>query len=141
MTQLATDRFHLSVNGIRHNIFRVNPEIGTPPTALLDQHYWAHVSAKLRMGDVIEVLAEDGSYYAELLVRDAGNLYAKVAFRNPVTEFGKTEEQEVPAGYEIKWRGPHAKFGVIHGKDVLKDGFVDKGEAGAWLKDLLKKAA
>lgn len=141
MTQLATNRFELSINGIRHNIFRVTPEIGTPPSALLDPHYWAHVSARLSVGNIIEVLAEDGSYFAELLVRDVGNLYAKVAFKSPVTIFSNDEALEAPAGYEVKWRGPKARFGVLHGKDVLKDGFVDKTEAHAWLDDLVRKAA
>lgn len=143
MTQLATNRFELSINGIRHNVFRVKPEIGTAPEALLDPHYWAHVSARLSVGDVIEVLAEDGSYFAELLVRDAGTLFAKVAFKSPVTVFAKPEEDDraLPAGYEIKWRGPKVRFGVVHDKDVLKDGFVDRVEARAWLDDLLKKAA
>lgn len=142
MTQLATNRFELSINGIRHNIFRVTPEIGTPPAALLDPHYWAHVSAKLSVGNIIEVMAEDGSYFAELLVRDVGNLYAKVAFKSPVTVFSKDEDvQPAPAGYDVRWRGPKCKFGVYHGADMLKDGFVDKSEARAWLDDLLKKAA
>jgi hypothetical protein len=142
MTQLASNRLELSINGIRHNIFRVTPEMGTPPAALLDPHYWAHSSAKLRIGDIIEVLAEDGSYFAELLVRDVGNLFAKVAFKSPVMVFSdEAETAETPTGYEVKWRGPKAKFGVLHGKDVLKDGFVDKTEAHAWLDDLVKKAA
>lgn len=140
MTQLAGNRFELSINGIRHNIFRVTPELGTPSAALLDQHYWAHVSAKLRVGDVIEVLAEDGAYFAELLVRDVGNLYAKVALKN-VIEFAKAEALPTPVGYEVKWRGPKLKFGVLHGTDVLKDGFIDKTEAHIWLDELVKKAA
>lgn len=141
MTQLATNRFELSINGIRHNVFRVKPEIGTPPVALLDPHFWAHVSSKMSVGDIIEVIAEDGSYFAELLVRDVGNLFAKVAFKNPVMEFSKPEDVELPAGYEVKWRGPKLRYGVLHGTDVLKDGFVDKSEARTWLDDLLKKAA
>ena len=140
MTQLAPNRFELSINGIRHNIFRVTPEMGTAPDALLDPHYWAHVSTKLSIGNIIEVMAEDGSYFAELLVRDVGNLFAKVAFKNPVTIFSNDEDLVTPVGYEVKWRGPKARFGVVHGKDVLKDGFVDKAEAHAWLNDLLKKA-
>lgn len=139
MTQLATKGFELSINGIRHNVFRVTPEIGTPLPALLEAGYWAHVSAKMRAGDRLEVLAEDGAYFAELLVRDAGNLYAKVGVLS-YTEFGKEAVESVP-GYEIKWRGPSAKFGVLRGKDVLKDGFVDKGEARVWLDDLVKKVA
>lgn len=140
MTQLATNRFDLSINGIRHNVFRCRPELKTPIAALLEQGFWAHVSAKLRMGDIIEVLPEDCSYFAKLLVRDAGKLYAKVAVIEHV-ELNKADEDIQVAGYEIKWRGPTHKFGVIRGKDVLKDGFVDKAEAKAWIDETLLKAA
>ena len=77
MTQLASNRLHLAEH--RRNIFDVVPEHGTPFEELLKDSYWAHVSAKLKPGDHIEVRAEDGSYYAELIVQDAGRLYAKVA--------------------------------------------------------------
>lgn len=139
MTQLATKNFQLSINGIRHNVFRVTPELDTPLDATLVPGYWAHVSAMLRIGDRIEVLAEDGSYFSELLVRDVGNLYAKVSVLSH-TKF-EQEVVEVPEGYDVKWRGPSAKYGVLRGKDVLKDGFVGKAEANAWLTDLIKKVA
>lgn len=140
MTQLATKNFDLSINGIRHNVFRVTPEVETPLSAILDPAYWAHVSAKMRPGDLLQVMPEDLSYFAELIVRDAGNLYAKVAVLHHVV-FNKAEEVKTPEGYEIRWRGPKCKFGVVRGNDVLKDGFLDKGEAKTWLDDLLRKAA
>lgn len=140
MTQLATNRFELAMNGIRYNVHRATPEIGTPIEAVMSPAYWAHVSAKMAAWDEIRVIAEDGSYFLELLVRDVGHLYAKVALKASPIEFDK-EVVEVPQGYEIKWRGPVSKFGVVRGTDVLKDKFVDKGEARAWLDELLKKVA
>lgn len=140
MTQLAPNRFELSLNGIRHNEFRVTPELGTSLKVMEEPGYWAHVSAKMRMGDEIKVWAEDGSWFAELLVRDAGTMYAKVAVKHLMV-FDKESDYVVPAGYEVKWSGPHTKFRVVRGEDVLKDKFVDAAEAKNWLKELLKKVA
>lgn len=141
MTQLAPNRFDLSINGIRHNVFRCRPELKTPPSAMLDQGYWAHVSVKMRMGDIVEVLPEDCSYFSRLLVLDAGKLYAKVAVIEHVEINKADDEIEDVSGYEIKWRGPSARYGVIRGKDVLKDGFVSKLEAKTWIDETLLKAA
>ena len=138
MTQLSAHRCELAINGMRYNIFRVNPELHTPIEEMLEPGYWAQVR-DLRRGDVIEVLPEDYAYIAELLVIDAGHLYAKVAIKS-VTRFD-VAATDTPKGYEVKWRGPHAKYGVLRGKDVLKDGFVTKAEADEWIAEILKKAA
>lgn len=113
----------------------VVPEHGTPFEALLDPAYWAHVSAKFRPCDQIEVHAEDGSYYARLLVRDAGKLYAKVAKLEHV-ELDKIDVLQggvmALEGHAIKWRGPIHKWSVVRGSDVLKDS-LSKTEAEAYL--------
>ena len=140
MTQLASNRLHLAEH--RRNIFDVVPEHGTPFDALMDSGYWAHVSAKLKPGDRIEVRAEDGSYYAELIVQDAGRLYAKVAVLTHV----KLDAVEVKEGglsldgYEVAWKGPQLKWCVLRGKDRLKDNMT-KGEAIHWMQSHASKAA
>jgi hypothetical protein len=132
MTQLTPARFNAS-QSVR-NQWQVSPEYGTPPEALLDSGYWAHVSAKLRRGDIIVALAEDNSYYAELLVLEAGKLFAKVApLRCVEISVKQMLNVEVPDGYEIKFRGPK-KWSVLRGKDVLKED-MDKNTAEQWLKD------
>lgn len=141
VTQLAPNRFEMSINGIRHNVHRARPELGTPIDAITDQAYWAHVSSKMRVGDLIEVVPEDASYFAELFVRDVGKLYAKVSVLRHLELNKRDAEVQTPAGYEVRWRGPQAKYGVVRGKDVLKDGFVDKAEATQWITDNLVKAA
>lgn len=140
MTQLASNRLHFAEN--RRNIFTVTPEAGTPYEAVLKEGYWAHVSAKLRPTDRIEVLAEDGSYFAELIVLDAGRLYAKVAeLRKVSLDPIEVKESDLTVdGLEAKWRGPQLKWCVMRGKDCLKDG-MDKATAVHWMKNHATAAA
>lgn len=139
MTQLTPNRFNLAEH--QRNIFDVIPEKDTPFDALLTDKYWAHVSAKLKPGDRIEVRAEDGSYYAELLVLDAGRLYAKIAVLLHV-ELEPVEVKEgglTAEGYEVKWCGPKLKWCVLRGQDRLK-GEMSKSEAVLWMQNHAKAA-
>lgn len=141
MTQLQTARFKFTEH--ENNDWTAYPETGTPFEALLDSSYWAHVSAKMKPFDEIRVIAEDGTYYGRLLVQDAGRLYAKVA-KLAFVELNKVDVVQGSAaslaGYEVKWRGPHEKWSVLRGKDVLVSG-KSKDEAQAWLGQHLKTIA
>lgn len=123
---------------MKRNQWMVVPEHGTPPQALLNQAYWAHVSAMLRRGDIITVLPDDNSYYSELLVLDVGKLFAKVVeLRCVVIESSKSLSITLPEGYEIKFRGPIQKWTVLRGKEILKDGML-KQQAENWLSEHLQ---
>jgi hypothetical protein len=135
MTQLTPRRFK-PANSVRNTWF-IEPEFGTPVEALLDPAYWAHVSAQLRRGDIIEAIAEDNSYDVTLRVLDAGKLFAKVVVKSRLDiKPAQMLNVAVPDGYEIKFRGPQAKWSVLRGKDVLKDG-MDKTQAETWLREHL----
>lgn len=146
MTQLATNRIKQAE--FTRVLWEVTPEVGTPFEALLDPKYWAHVSAQFRRGARIEVLPPDNSYFAELLVIDAGKLFAKVkALRfvnlsEPVQPEQAVEEKSVAAGYEIKWAG-RAKWRVIRSEDraTLSDGHEERQKAADWLDGHLKQLA
>lgn len=140
MTQLQTARFKLTEH--ENNDWTVYPEKDTPLEAILEPGYWAHISAKLRPFDEIRVIAEDGSFYARLLVQDAGRLYAKVA-KIEYVELNKVDVEQASgaiAGYKIKWRGPHEKWSVLRGEDVLVSGKT-KDAANLWLVEHLKTIA
>lgn len=140
MTQLQPIRLKFAEH--ERNQWFVVPEHGTPFEALLDPAYWAHVSAKFKPCDEITVNAEDGSYYARLLVQDAGRLYAKVA-ELQYTELNAVDVMQGGPGlqgHEIKWRGPILKWCVLRGKDVLKDGLT-KEAALSWLAQYGKTLA
>jgi len=146
MTQLEPKRLEqihptkFAQSEVVRNQWAVTPEFDTPAEALLDPAYWAHVSAKLRRGDVITAMAVDDSYFAEYLVLEAGKLFAKVVLIRKVEITAKQIfNADVPAGFEIKFRGPK-KWSVLRGKDVLAEGF-DRSKAESWLKDHLRTAA
>lgn len=132
MTQLAPRNFYAAE--VVRNQWEIKPEFGTPPEALLDAAYWAHVSSRLRPGDTIVAFPEDKSYYSELLVVDAGKLFAKVVeLRCVKLASAQLFNTTLPDGFDIKFRGPK-KWSVLRGKDVLKEG-MEKGEAERWLTE------
>lgn len=136
VTQLTPRNFQQS--SAFRNQWHAHPEFGTPIEALLTPGYWAHVSAMLRRGDIISALAEDNSYYAELLVLEAGKLFAKVVLKSKLEiTSAQMSNIAIPDGYEIKFRGPVLKWCVLRGTDCLKDR-VDKSTAEAWLADHLR---
>lgn len=130
MTQLATSRFLSAEFG--RNIWVVNSEAGTPLKALLDPGFWAHVSVQLAPRDRIEVTCEDNSYFAELLVVDAGKLFAKVVVIREV-KLSAQEKTELK-DHVVTWGGPNAKWRVIRTADraLIKSNFEQKQDGELW---------
>lgn len=116
-----------------------------PYRQVFDSAFWNHVARQLSPRDHIIVDAEDGSYNAELIVADCGELYAKVQelryteFRDRV-EVG--EGAQMPR-HTIKFAGPHARWRVIRESDkaVLQEGLATKQAAEAWLSHHVKPVA
>lgn len=146
MTKLHANRFR-SAELVRL-IFAVTPEHGTDFDDLLKPDYWAHVAQQMRIGSVIEVRPEDGSYYAELFIRDCGRLWAKVAVLRKI-DFADAAAESLEAedpSFSVAWHGPHAKHVVFRmkpggGKEILRDGFDTKDAASAWLSQHLMALA
>lgn len=137
---LNASRFALAE--YERNIWVVTPEAETPFEALQEPAYWAHVAAKLKPWDVIEVRAEDGSYWAQLLVQDASRLWAKVALLKHVQLHAVEPKSSEIDGHLVKFGGPVKKWTVIRQSDkaVLRDG-LSKAEAEKWLADHLRAVA
>ncbi|MDX1742936.1 MAG: hypothetical protein R3186_05000 [Ruegeria sp.] len=118
--------------------FYHNPKHGVTIQMVENPRYWTHVATKLKAGARIEVLAEDQSYWADLLVLSASRLEARVIVLDHV-ELNQVEAADEVAGdgLEVAWRGPSAKWGVIRSVDrePLKDGFQSKDAALMWLKN------
>ena len=127
------------------NVHAINPELGTTLEDMTKSSYWAHVGKMLRPWDKIEVRAEDGSFYAEFIVRDAGRNWAKVelVFSHTFTVPGVTEQTAVDNGFTVKYAGPHAKYRVLRKADnsVMRDGFVTQADAEQWVREHIKSLA
>ena len=130
--QLHPSRFAFAEH--KRNVWFVVPLGGTTLAEVLDPLYWSHVAARLRPTDRIEVHAEDGRFFAELYVRDAGHLHASVvALRSHAFEAAPAD---APAnGHAVAWKGPHHRWCVVRMSDqqLVKAECASREDAAMWL--------
>jgi len=115
-------------------IWQATPEVGATLADMLQPEYWAHVAKSIRPGDRIEVLAADGSWFAELFVRSSGLNEVRATVLREV-QFDKAVPVALPqTEYEVKFAGA-AKWRVIRRSDnaSMVDGLQTRGDAEAWV--------
>ncbi len=127
------------------SIWDVVPDFGTTPEQLEDPAYWAHCAKRLNVWDRIVARSEDGSWMAEFVVVERGNLYARVrplpGYPMSLQVSEPDVDSSMPTGYAVKWTGPHSKYAVTRNGDKLRDRFENKGSASQWLREHLKGVA
>lgn len=136
--QLTNPRFRHGEHA--RNVFQIVPELGTTMEEILSPLYLANVSAKLRVGDRIEVLQEDYGGFAELLVRrvEHGSVVTALLFS---VAFDEAEEIEAPEpDYRVEFTGAQSLWRVVRIADgvVVKDGVQTEAAAKRWLTNHLK---
>src|SRR5258708_7667818 len=128
-------------------------EAGTTIDEMLDPAYWANVANRLNVRpqgiganvpDIVYVSPADGSWWAELLVRDVAPFTALVHVLRHI-EFDKKAAaipSKVPDGYDIRNRGKNG-WQVVRKSDnvVLKEGLATQATAAAYLDTHLKTFA
>jgi hypothetical protein len=116
---------------------------GTPFRAIADvPAYWAHVAGKLAAGDLIQVHAQDRSFYAELYVV-AVRAKAAVVHALRHEELPEIDEAAAASPYRVEWGGPHHKWRVVRASDgsVVAHGFAVEAEASLHAIQTDKKIA
>lgn len=112
---------------------------------LLQPDFWAHVGAQLRPCARIEVVPEDMSWFAELIVLDCGRLWAKVAPLRFVELAGKADVPTPSAAdaYKVEFKGPIKKHVVIRQSDkvIVQEGIAQKEDAHRWIADHINTLA
>lgn len=116
---------------------------GTQVSDLTEPGYWAHLGERLRPWAEIMVRANDGLWYARVIVLEAGRNWAKVHVEH--VEYLTTAEVAITQAdamspYEIKYRGPHNQWSVIRKADqaVVHEGSGTIDGAVTWLKGRLQ---
>lgn len=122
-------------------VYVATVEQGTKKEQIIESGFWAHIAARVRPWDRIEVRSDDGIFIAELLVLSAGRNWVKVhllSFIN-LTSGDVSQTQAEQQDYAIKFMGPHKKWSVLKGdgasRDYLRDGFDTEAQAREWLRD------
>ncbi len=105
---------------------------------LLENDYWGHVQARFNINDRIEVNPDDGSFYAELMVRSTTFGYVVTAVINFVEFDGPVSSLTVPEEYLIKFDGPYLKWLVKRFDKVMVEKLETKDLAQKWLKNHLR---
>ncbi len=121
-----------------------DPEPGTPIEALMFPAYWAHVAKQLRPGHRIEALSQDGEWWANLIVRAVGRAEAQVqVLQHEVLGDKEMLASEPDPEFEVKWRGPARKFGVVRKSDgqLVKEDLPTKDDAIRWVSQTLRNRA
>lgn len=119
------------------NVFAISPEQNVKLEDMLAPAFWSHVAAKLHPSDRIEVIAEDGSYFAEFYVVSCGRNWAKVSLlrMHELTEDTPEIAKNASSEYEVQWAGGQEKARIVRlaDKQVIQSGFPSKKEAADWL--------
>lgn len=113
---------------------------GTTVQDMLKPEVWANVARRLKPWSIIEVRAEDGSFFAQLVVLAAERTWAKCAVLFEVklttSDVSKTQDAGV-SGYQYQWKG--AKLGHciirINDKEPVHINAPSKADALHWLTE------
>lgn len=113
----------------------VTAEMGTVLSDLIDPGYWAHVSAKMKPYDQIQVRVDDGSWLVNLLVLDCSRNWAKVYVMSEHKLTTADVSRSQAESYSVEYKGPHRKFCVIRksDNDAVHEGEADKETAIQWM--------
>lgn len=123
-------------SGVFFNTHEVVPPAGTPLEDLLRPEFFSNVSQKLKAGDTVLALPRDASWYAELIVWDAGRNWAQVSVRfaqaRPMFEGVAGVDDE----FEIR-RDPIDGIMVVRRATgtKLKSNFANHSDAQSWIRD------
>jgi hypothetical protein len=119
-------------------VYSVSVPSGTTVAEMLEPESWMHVASKLRPTDRLEIVPEDGAWFAEVFVVSAGKNWAKV---QPLRVIELREVEQRPADikpeFEIKYGSAKTKFRVIRLKDnqIVRENFADYAAAAHWLSE------
>ena len=119
------------------------PAVGHTMEHMLTPAYWAHVAPKLKPWDRVEVRAEDGTFYAELLVLACDRTWARMHVLRwddlSTQDVSLTEASQASASYEVKFT-PNLRWHVIRKLDrqVMHKEAQTRADAELWLREHLK---
>ena len=152
--QLDAARFKLAE--AQRNVYQVVIEPGTTRKQILDPAFFAHVARELRPYYKLEIIADDGTLYAEAIVLTAERTWARIHITQwhplgtkdvslSVADAAAHEKNATPPEilHRIEYKGPHKKWCVIRNQDggIVREKEESKANATLWLQEWLKVTA
>ena len=112
---------------------------GTVPEDLLKPEYWSHIAVKMRPRDQVEAWSDDGTWYAEYVVRACDRSWAMLAPKMKLN-FNSAEIPVEDSPYAVSHRGAHDQWSVTRKSDgavLFKEGRT-REEADAWMRQYIR---
>lgn len=154
--QLDASRLKLAEH--ERNVHLITVEEGVTRAQIINPAFLAHIAAKLRPYDQIEVRCDDGTIWARTLVLQAERTWARIyvlEWHDLTTrdvslsqaagegqEPGKVEAPDAKrdAEFQVVYKGPHKKWCVIRNLDsqYVREGEENKAQAVQWLDQWIK---
>lgn len=146
---LTAKIIHAMANALQENRLREREHArrdwfaDIPANTMLDDilkpAYWKHHVRVLRPMDRIEAFCEDGSWEADLRVMFVGQAEVKVAVIHKVSYHETVDEMPLSDSYDVKWKGPAAKFAVVNKAtgELIKDRLYPRDAAISYLRQHL----
>jgi hypothetical protein len=118
-------------------VFVAVPEAGADFKDLIKPEAWAHVHQQFQRGTRIEVMPEDGAYFAELYVTSVSLNAAHVVVLRKI-DLDKVKENSVAkqSAFEYAYKGPVKLHCVIRksDKEIVKDSLPSKKACLDWIE-------
>lgn len=124
-----------------YSVWAIELKFGQTRSELLRPDFYAHIAARLKKNDRIEVLHEEGNYFAELIVVSAEKIGIKVGFLRELT-FETLERSEVDSSeFYTKFRGPR-RWSILRHADhsVVEENIPTEGQATQKLREMTAQA-
>lgn len=126
------------------NVYRISPPAGSTPADALDPAFWVHVARLLRLGDKVEIMADD--WYAEATVLEVGSRAlggVRVAFTHGPVDLVNDVALPDQELFEPKWGGPNGGWMVVRKADgeVVKKNLPGKEAVARWIDSHMKAMA
>lgn len=120
-------------------VYRAGVPAGVPSDRLKDADYWVHHARKLKAGFLIEAVAQDGKWFAELYVRKVDKDGAHCTMLRCVS---LEEKAPAAAEFRVAFGGAH-KWRVVRTSDnhVVHHGEPTEADAQRWLDEHLMTLA
>ena len=127
----------------KRNQFVLDASEGARPEDVKDPAFWAHIGERLTPWAEIMVRANDGLWYARVIVMESGRNFARVHVENVhylTTADVAMTKNDAFSPYEVVYRGPHNQWSVIRKSDraVVHEGSQTEGAAHAWVRGRLQ---
>lgn len=127
-----------SIRRIHHYVCEGGRTTDEIMALVLKPDFWTPVGNQMQSLDRLEVVSDDMTFYTEFVVVRADSVSGVVLRPLVGIKLDGVGPRDTAlrdrTGMVVEYRGPHLKWCVLRGEQVLRDKFQTEGDAYTWIK-------